>query len=199
MLTNISTPIGTGFIMKSISNYWDDVVAAMAVMSRIIPMLFVYIFGMSWAIWSIIWQNYWAKNYKRVYEVIKKSIIISIYYIFWAIILLYIAHNFIIDTFGIQWDWIEVFKFYTYFLSVFFIFNALLFIWNATFNVIWKAYLSTFTNILKSIILLIPLVYILEMSFWLKWILFAEPLSLFISWIITLILLKKYLPKEETS
>jgi hypothetical protein len=31
-----------------------------------------------------------------------------------------------------------------------------------------------------------------------KWILFAESLSVLITWIITLILLKIYLPKKET-
>ncbi len=198
MLTNIATPIGTWYIMKSISEYWDDVVAAMAVMWRLTPILFVYIFWMSWAIGSIIGQNYWAKNYDRVKEVIKKSIIISVYYIIWAITVLLISHNIIIDIFGIEWDWVELFKFYTYYLTIFFIFNAILFIWNAAFNVIGKAYLSTITNVLKSIVLLLPFVYILWNNYGMKWILFAESLSVLITWIITLILLKIYLPKKET-
>lgn len=198
MLTNVATPIWTWYIMKSISEYGDDVVAAMAVMWRLTPILFVYIFWMSWAIGSIIWQNYWAKNYVRVYEVIKKSILISLYYIVWAIIVLILSHNLIISTFNIHWDWIELFKFYTYFLSIFFIFNAILFIWNAAFNVIGKAYLSTITNILKSVILLIPLVYFLWNNFGMKWVLAAESLSVLLTGILTLILLKKYLPKEET-
>jgi Na+-driven multidrug efflux pump len=170
----------------------------MAVMWTIVPILFVYIFGLSWAIWSIIWQNYWAKKYSRVHEVIKKSILISFYYIIWAVIILLISHNIIIDIFGIKWDWIELFKFYTYFVSIFFIFNAILFIWNSAFNVIWKAYLSTITNVLKSIIFLIPLVYLLWNNYWMKWILFAETLSVFLTGFITLILLKIYLPKKET-
>ena len=196
MLTNIATPVWTWFILKSISEYWDDVVAAMAVMWRLTPVLFVYIFWMSWAIWGIIGQNYWAKNYPRVYEIIKKSILISFYYIVWAVWVLIISHNFIIKIFWLQWDWVELFKFYSYFLSIFFIFNAILFIWNATFNVIGKAYLSTITNILKSIVFLIPFVYILGNNFWMKWILFSESLSVLITWILTLILLKIYLPKE---
>jgi Na+-driven multidrug efflux pump len=170
----------------------------MAVMWRLTPILFVYIFWMSWAIGSIIGQNYWAKNYDRVKEVIKKSIIISVYYIIWAITVLLISHNIIIDIFGIQWDWVELFKFYTYYLSMFFIFNAILFIWNAAFNVIGKAYLSTITNVLKSIVLLLPFVYILWNNYGMKWVLFAESLSVLITWIITLILLKIYLPKKET-
>ncbi len=197
MLTNIATPVGTWFILKSISEYWDDVVAAMAVMWRLTPILFVYIFWMSWAIWWIIGQNYWAKNYARVHEIIKKSILIALYYIIWAVLVLIIFHNFIINIFWLQWDWVELFKFYTYFLSIFFIFNAILFIWNATFNVIWKAYLSTITNILKSIVFLIPFVYILWNNFWMKWILFSESLSVLITGILTLILLKIYLPKEK--
>ena len=198
MLTNIATPIWTWYIMKSISLYGDDVVAAMAVMWRLTPILFVYIFWMSWAIGSIIGQNFGAKNYHRVHEVIKQSIIIATYYIIWAIIVLLLTHNLIISTFGITWNWIELFKFYTYFLSIFFIFNAILFIWNAAFNVIWKAYLSTITNILKSIIFLVPFVYFLWNSYWMKWVLFAESLALLLTWILTLVLLKKYLPKEQT-
>jgi len=198
MLTNIATPIWTWYIMKNMSQYWDDVVATMAVMWTMIPILFVYIFGLSWAIWSIIWQNYWAKMYSRVHEVIKKSILISLYYIIWAVILLLISHNLIIDIFWIKWEGIELFKFYTYFIAIFFIFNAILFIWNAAFNVIWKAYLSTITNVLKSIIFLVPLVYLLWNSYWMKWVLFAETLSVFLTGFITLILLKIYLPKNET-
>lgn len=199
MLTNIATPIWTAYVMKSIAEYGDDVVAAMAIMWRLTPLLFVYIFWMSWAIGSIIWQNFGAKIYSRVHEIIKKSIIISMWYVIWAVIFLMISHKFVINIFWLTWDWIEIFKFYTYFLSIFFIFNAILFIWNSVFNVIWKAYLSTITNVLKSIILLIPLVYFLWNNYWMKGILFAESLSVLITGIITLVLLKIYLPKEETT
>ena len=186
VVTNISTPIWTSFILKSLSEYWDDVVAAMAVIGRLVPVLFVYIFAMSWAVWWIIWQNLWANLISRVKETIVTSIKFIIYYVVWVTILLFFTKSFIINIFDLQNQWKELFIFYSHFLIIFFIFNGIIFIWNALFNVISKAYLSTIINILKSIIFLFPLIFLLENKFGYKWILAAESVSFFISWIITI-------------
>jgi Na+-driven multidrug efflux pump len=197
MLTNIATPIWSSYMMKNLAEYWDDAVAGMAVIWRLLPILFVYVFAMSWSIWSIVGQNYWAELYDRVYETIKKSILMASWYVVIAVILLIAFNGMIISAFNLQWDWAELLIFYSYFLAIFFIFNAVLFVGNATFNVIWKAYLSTITNILKSLVFLIPLVYVFSQEFWMKGILIAEAISILLTWIITLIFLKIYLPKHN--
>lgn len=197
MITNIATPIWSSYMMKNLSEYWDDAIAGMAVIWRLLPILFVYVFAMSWSIWSIVGQNYWAQLYDRVYETIKKSILMASWYVFIAVLLLILFNWVIISAFNLQWDWEELLIFYSYFLAIFFIFNAILFVGNATFNVIWKAYLSTITNILKSLVFLIPLVYVFSQEFWMKGILIAEAVSILLTWIITLIFLKIYLPKPQ--
>lgn len=195
MLTNIATPIWSGYMMRNLSEYGDDAVAGMAVIGRVIPIIFVYIFAMSGAIWSIIWQNYWAWLHDRVIETIKKSIQIATIYVIWIVTLLILWNWFIIDMFNLKWDGAELMKFYSYFMAIFFIFNAIIFVWNATFNVIGKAYLSTIMNILKSLFLLVPLVYILSIHMWFKGILLAEAISVLITGIITLFLLKSSVTK----
>ena len=198
VVTNISTPIWSSFLLKNLSAYWDDAVAAMAVISRLIPVLFVYIFAMSGAVGWIIGQNLWANLISRVKETITTSFKFIIYYVLWVFILLFFSKNFIINLFELSWDGKELFIFYANFLTLFFIFNGFIFIWNALFNVIWKAYLSTIINIFKSIIILIPLVLLFNNWFGMKWILAAESLSFFISWMITLVFIYVFVFKENS-
>ena len=192
LATNVATPIGTSFMLKVISEYWDDAVAWMAVMGRLIPVIFVYIFALSGSIGSIVWQNYGAWLYDRVKEAIIKSIMISWVYVLLISVLLFFWNDYLIELFHLTWDWKILIQFYSTFLVIFFVFNAMNFVWNATFNVVWKAYISMILNFLRSIVFLLPFVFFFSWMWGVKWVLIWEALSISLTGVITLFLLYKF-------
>lgn len=192
MGTNISTPIWSWYVLKEMSKYGDDAVAWMAVIWRLIPIVFVYIFAMSWAIGSIVWQNYWAGNFERTKDAILKSFYLASAYVVFVSILLFLWNSLVIDMFDLKWDWKTLLSFYSTFIAIFFAFNAIIFLWNSVFNVIGKAKYSMILNIVKSIFLLIPLVFIWSKYFWMKGILVWESISFVITAILTWYFLYKF-------
>ena len=189
LATNIATPIGNSFILKLIAEYWDDAVAWMAVIGRLIPVIFVYIFALSGSIWSIVWQNYGAWLYDRVRESIIKAMTIAWIYVLWMTILLVLFNSYLIVLFNLSGEGAMLLWFYSNFLAIFFVFNAMIFVWNATFNVIWKAYISMIMNFLRSIIFLIPLIFFFSWTLWVKLVLIWEALSISLTGMIILFIL----------
>lgn len=192
MITNISTPIGSWYVLKEMSKYWDDAVAGMAVIWRLIPIVFVYIFAMSWAIWSIVGQNYGAGNFERTKEAILKSFYLASAYVIWVSFVLLLCNWLVIQMFDLKWDGKELLQFYSTFIAIFFAFNAVIFLGNSVFNVIWKAKYSMVLNIVKSVFLLIPLVFVGSKYFGMKWILIGESISFVITAVLTLYFLYKF-------
>ena len=99
MLTNVATPIGNGFVTRTISEFGDSAVAAMAVAGRLTPLAFCVIFALSGAVGPIIGQNFGAKQYPRVRATLIKAVQFTALYVaaIWAVLLL--SHGFISDSF----------------------------------------------------------------------------------------------------
>jgi Na+-driven multidrug efflux pump len=193
LATNIATPIGNSFMLKLIAEYWDDAVAWMAVLWRLIPVIFVYIFALSGSIWSIVGQNYWAWLYDRVRESIIKAMTIAWMYVLWMSALLIIFNTYLINLFNLSGEGAMLLRFYGNFLAIFFVFNAMIFVWNATFNVIGKAYISMIMNFLRSIVFLLPFIFFFSWVFWVRWILIWEALSLFLTGCIIIFILYNFI------
>ncbi|NND69119.1 MAG: MATE family efflux transporter, partial [Halioglobus sp.] len=66
VLTNLATPIGNGFVLRTMSQFGDSAVAGAAIMGRITPVAFCAIFALSGAVGPIIGQNAGAGLYDRV-------------------------------------------------------------------------------------------------------------------------------------
>jgi len=192
-LTNMTTPIGMAFVMKEFSQYGDEAVAGISVISRLSPLIFVYVYAMSAVIGSIVGQNYGAGLLERAKEAIKKSIIISSIYVIIVTISLIVLNKIIISAFQLTGDWAMLLEFYSYFIAILFISNAIVFIACATFNVIGKAKYSMFINICKSILLLVPLIMLFSNIYWVKGILIGEAIAWIISSIIALYYIRKFL------
>lgn len=192
-MTNMTTPIGMAFMMKAFSEYSDDAVAWISVITRLSPLIFVYIYALSAVIGSIVGQNYGAGLYERAKEAIKKSIYISIWYIVFITLSLILANKFIISAFWLTGDGAVLVEFYSYFIAIFFISNAIVFVGSAVFNVIGKAKYSLIINLCKSIILLIPFIFIFSDIYWMQWILIGETLAWVIASLISMYFLYKFI------
>jgi len=159
MSTNIATPIGNTYVTAMIAGFGDGYVAGWAVICRLIPVAFGMIFAVSGAVGPIIGQNYGALMFDRVRLSSKRAVQFSLVYVTVLALFLYLLQTYVVVAFGLQGDAANMVFFFCTWLSAAFIFNALLFIANATFNNLGYPKTSTVMNISKATIGTIPLVY----------------------------------------
>ncbi|WP_299574867.1 MATE family efflux transporter [uncultured Shewanella sp.] len=159
MLTNVATPIGNAVVTKAIADFGDSYVAGWAVLGRLIPVCFGMIFALSGAVGPIIGQNYGALEFGRVKESLTKAIQFCIVFVLSVSILLFALKHQIVAAFDMQGEAAELIVFFCQYIAIFFIFNGILFVANASFNNLGKAKYSTFFNVGKATIGTIPFVY----------------------------------------
>ncbi|MCL1068340.1 MATE family efflux transporter [Shewanella olleyana] len=159
MLTNVATPIGNAVVTKAIADFGDSYVAGWAVLGRLIPVCFGMIFALSGAVGPIIGQNYGALEFERVKESLTKAIQFCVVFVFGVSILLFALKHQIVAAFDMQGEAAELILFFCQYIAIFFIFNGILFVANASFNNLGKAKYSTFFNVGKATIGTIPFVY----------------------------------------
>lgn len=158
MLTNVATPIGSGFVTRAISEFGDGAVAAMAVTGRLTPLAFCVIFALSGAVGPIIGQNFGAKQYPRVRGTLIKAVQFTAIYvaIMWAILVL--THGFISDSFQLSEEGANIVFWFSLVVAPLFIFNGTLFVSNAAFNNLRRPLYSTFLNWAKNTIGVVPFI-----------------------------------------
>lgn len=168
MATNLMTPIGGAFVLKTMAEFGDAAVAGYAVLGRIIPVAFAGIFSLSGAIGPVIGQNVGAGNYHRVHSALIDSIKVVTVYVVCIWLILYSMQGVIVSVFDIKAEGAEVIIFYTTYLVGLFFFAGLLFIANASFNNLDRAHYATLFNFLRTFLGTIPVVYFMSQIFGLK-------------------------------
>lgn len=158
MLTNVATPIGSGFVTRAISEFGDGAVAAMAVTGRLTPLAFCVIFALSGAVGPIIGQNFGAKQYPRVRGTLIKAVQFTAIYVavMWAILML--SHGFISDSFQLSEEGANIVFWFSLVVAPLFIFNGTLFVSNAAFNNLRRPLYSTFLNWAKNTLGVVPFI-----------------------------------------
>ena len=80
LLTNLATPIGNAFVTAEVAKYGTASVAAFAVINRLVPLAFVFMFALSAVVGPIAGQNLGAKLHNRLQSVLFSSIVmVSVY------------------------------------------------------------------------------------------------------------------------
>lgn len=158
MLTNVATPIGSGFVTRAISEFGDGAVAAMAVTGRLTPLAFCVIFALSGAVGPIIGQNFGAKQYPRVRGTLIKAVQFTAIYVaaMWAILML--THGFISNSFQLSEEGANIVFWFALVVAPLFIFNGTLFVSNAAFNNLRRPLYSTFLNWAKNTLGVVPFI-----------------------------------------
>ena len=158
MLTNVATPIGNGFVTRTISEFGDSAVAAMAVAGRLTPLAFCVIFALSGAVGPIIGQNFGAKQYPRVRGTLIKAVQFTTLYVaaIWVVLLL--SHSFISSSFNLSPEGANIIFWFALVVTPLFLFNGTLFVSNAAFNNLRRPLYSTALNWGKNTLGVIPFV-----------------------------------------
>ncbi|MDP5053109.1 MAG: MATE family efflux transporter, partial [Congregibacter sp.] len=160
VLTNLATPLGNSLVLRMMSQFGDSAVAATAVMGRLAPLGFAVVFAVSGAIGPIVGQNAGALRYDRVRQALLDASLFVVAYVAVAWVLLWLAADAIIGVFAASDLAAELLRFYFHFLVGAFAFNGLLFVANASFNNLGRAYLATLFNYAKVFLGVVPAAYL---------------------------------------
>ncbi len=162
MLTNLATPVGSSYVMKTMAEFGDDAVAGAAIIGRIVPVAFCGLFALSGAIGPIIGQNMGAGDFSRVKDTMINACKFAAVYVASVWALLYGLSDFIITAFDATEDARYLISHYCLWIAPGFFFNGLLFVANACFNNTNTAYLATLFNFSRAFLGTIPFVALLS-------------------------------------
>jgi Na+-driven multidrug efflux pump len=160
ILTNLATPIGGSFVLKTMSQFGDSAVAGAAIVGRITPVAFAAIFALSGAVGPIIGQNAGAGRYDRVRATLGNAVVFNVVYITLVWLLLWSCADFIVRAFSASDMAADLIGFYCNFLVGAFVFNGMLFVANASFNNLHHPHWATGFNFGRALLGTIPAVYL---------------------------------------
>ena len=146
ILTQLATPVGQAFVTRLVAGYGEAAVAGMAIAGRLTPVAFGVIFAMSGAIGPIIGQNFGAGRMDRVRGAFRESILFTACVIVVMSVLLFALRAPIATLFHAEGLTRDLIYLFCGPLSLFFFFNGLIFVANATCNNLGAAYQSTLVN-----------------------------------------------------
>ena len=178
VLTNLATPIGNSFVLRTLSEFGDGAVAGAAIMGRIAPVAFCAVFALSGAIGPIIGQNAGAGFYDRVRSTLGNALLFNLVYVILVWLLLILLTEPIIATFSASDEAADLIRFYNTFLVGAFFFNGTLFAANASFNNLSRAKWATAFNFSKVLLGIIPGVYFGAQLFGARGVLAGEALGM---------------------
>lgn len=159
VLTNLATPIGNSFVLRTMSQFGDGAVAGAAILGRITPVAFAAVFALSGAVGPIIGQNAGAGLYDRVRETLVNALLFNAAYVVLVWILLWSGSELIVSAFSAEPAAAELILFYCHMLVWAFFFNGSLFVANASFNNLHHPHWATAFNFGKVLLGIVPAVY----------------------------------------
>jgi putative MATE family efflux protein len=159
MLTNLATPIGSSFVLKTMAQFGDSAVAGAAILGRITPVAFAAVFSLSGAVGPIIGQNAGAGRYDRVRATLYNALLFNLLYVLVVWVALWSLADLIVQVFSASDLAAELIRFYTLALVWAFIFNGMLFVANAGFNNLHRPQWATAFNFGKALLGTVPCVY----------------------------------------
>ncbi|UTW45667.1 MATE family efflux transporter [bacterium SCSIO 12696] len=160
LLTNLATPIGGSYVLKTMATYGDSAVAGAAILGRITPVAFALVFALSGAIGPIIGQNAGAALYHRVRLTLLNAMMVNLGYVLLVWVVLFLLSDSIVRMFSAEGDAAYLIGFYNTWLVIGFAFNGVLFIANAAANNLNRATQATLFNFARALLGTVPLVYL---------------------------------------
>lgn len=174
ILTNLATPIGSSFTIKTMAMFGTDAVAGTSIIGRLAAVAFAFMFALSGAIGTIIGQNAGAGQYDRVRQVLISAWLIATSYVLLAWLMLYTTKDRIVNIFGVDGEAAQLIVFYNRYVVFGFIFLGMLFIANAASNNLNRPKQATFFNFIRMLLGSIPGVYLCAKWYGAKGVLMGE-------------------------
>ncbi len=177
VLATVATPVGAAIVTREMAKYGTDAVAGMAVIGRLIPVVFAVVLALSGAIGPIIGQNFGAGRMDRVKETFFDGITFVAIYVVAAALLLFVFREPIADLFDATGETREVLFLFCGPLALASFFNGAIFVSNASFNNLGHPSYSTWVNWGRNTIGTLPLVLLGGAMFGAKGVLIGQALG----------------------
>jgi putative MATE family efflux protein len=177
MLTNMSSPLANAIVMEHTASFGDDAVAAVAIIGRIIPVVFGGVFALSGAVGPILGQNYGAGRFDRMHSTISSAVVYAFGYCLLLCLALYQIQDWLVVTFNATQGSADIIRFFATFVSFSFFFQSLLFIAIAVFNNLGKPLTSTLLNFGRATLGTWPLITVFSLFMGAEGILFGQAIG----------------------
>jgi putative MATE family efflux protein len=172
-LTNAIHPIVNGVILGLLSSYGASAVAAYGVVTRIEAFAFIILMAVSVGMSPIIGQNFGAKIYDRVKDVIKMAIQFSVIWSIGITVVLVVLARPIAEMFSNDEQVIQTSILFFMIVPASYVFSNLISGWGSAFNAMGMPQRSVMMIAVKMLVLMLPAIYIGENLGGLKGILIA--------------------------
>jgi len=156
--TQLATPLTHLYVTYEIAKLGADTVAGWALISRLIPVIFMILFAMPGAIGPIISQNIGAQQFKRVKSTLNYSLNFIIRYVFVVALLLSFSQELIVELFNATGETASLLRFFCQYISISFIFVAINLVAMSFLNNVGYPKLASLLNIGKMSLGTIPFV-----------------------------------------
>ncbi|MBF9231788.1 MATE family efflux transporter [Microvirga alba] len=159
ILTNIAAPVSSAFFTSIMSRFGDGAIAASAIIDRVTPVAFGGLFALAGAIGPVLGQNWGARRYDRMNQVLKDSLTFTIVYVGCVWALLYLVRVPLTLAFNAPDLTADLVQFFCQLSGPIWFFIGLVFVANASFNNLGFPLFSTFFNWGRATLGMIPFAY----------------------------------------
>lgn len=156
VLTNLATPIGTAFVTHSIAGFGASAVAGQATIERLTPVAFGVIYSLSGAVGPVLGQNLGAKQFERVRQGLRASLVFMLLAVLTGWLLLALLQTPLVRLFGLEGNAAAMVHAFCSWIAGSFLFMGALFVANAAFNNLGRPLWSTGFNWARATLGTIP-------------------------------------------
>ena len=177
ILTNLSGPASAAFATAQMARFGTDAVAAASVIGRLTPVAFAGLYGLSGAVGPVASQNMGAKQFHRVRESLTASGKFVVLYVIPVSLLMFLAQDWLIGIFNLKDEAAELLRFYATFVVGSYILFGLQLSANPLFTALRHPGFATLSNIVRDLVLAIPLIFLLSSEFGSRGVLAGQALA----------------------
>lgn len=160
ILTNIAAPVANAFFTGIMARFGDQAIAASAIIDRVTPVAFGGLFALAGAIGPVMGQNWGARQYGRVRQILKDALTFNLVYVASVWLLLYLLQVPLTLLFNAPPLTADIVRFFCQYSGLIWFFVGLVFVCNASFNNLGFPLLSTFFNWGRATLGMIPFAYV---------------------------------------
>ncbi|SBS25105.1 Multidrug export protein MepA [Marinomonas aquimarina] len=197
MLTNMSSPLANAIVMAYAAEFGDHAVAGVAIVGRVIPVVFGGLFALSGAVGPVLAQNYGARQFQRMHNAMTSAVVYALIYSVLLCSALYLAQDFLVAIFHATEETASLIHFFATYGSFSFFFQSLLFIAIAVFNNLGKPLNSTLLNFGRATIGTWPLIVLFGWLMGADGIIFGQAVGSVIFGCIGFVMARRYLKELE--
>lgn len=160
ILTNVATPVSSAFVAAISARFGDQVIAANAVIDRLVPVAFAALFALTGAVGPILSQNWGAGLFPRIRQALADALLFTTLYVGAIWLLLALAAPLIVELFALTGMAADMVLFFCRTSGAVWLCIGFLFVANSAFNNLGFPFYSTAFNWARATLGTLPFVWL---------------------------------------